>query len=62
MKKANFDFVLGVIFDEDFTLKEIWKIPKSAIVIHAKYSDHQRGHIINMLVLIRRDTSVKKVA
>ncbi len=61
VKKANFDFVLGVIFDEDFTLKEVWKIPRSAIIRHAKYSHHQRGHIINMLGSIRRDKSVKKV-
>lgn len=42
-----FSFVLAVIFDEDFSVKEIWKIPYKFVKENSKYSSLQNGHIFN---------------
>ena len=44
--RKEFDFVLAGIFNEEFELKELWKIPHRIIRIYAKYSKHQNGHIL----------------
>jgi hypothetical protein len=40
-----FDFVVAVIFNEDFSVKEIWKIPYRFIKDNSSYSEIQHGHI-----------------
>lgn len=40
-----FDYVIAVIFNEDFTVKEIWKIPHQFIKENSRYSSLQNGHI-----------------
>lgn len=40
-----FDFVIAVIFNEDFSVKEIWKIPHQFIKENSRPSSVQNGHI-----------------
>jgi hypothetical protein len=40
-----FDFIVAVIFNEDFSVKEIWKIPHQFIKENSRYSSIQNGHI-----------------
>ena len=40
-----FHYLIAVLFNEDFTVKEIWKIPYLFIKKNSRYSEHQNGHI-----------------
>ena len=41
-----FDYLVAVIFDEDFSVNEIWKIPYGFVKEHSRFSKHQNGHIL----------------
>ncbi|OGO24781.1 MAG: hypothetical protein A2Z28_01440 [Chloroflexi bacterium RBG_16_51_9] len=40
-----FDYLIAVIFDEAFGVKEIWQIPQAFVTRYATLSQHQNGHI-----------------
>jgi hypothetical protein len=40
-----FDYLVAVIFDESFKVKEIWEIPCGFVREHSRFSEHQNGHI-----------------
>lgn len=40
-----FDYLIAVIFNADFAVSEIWKIPFSYIMNNSRHSPHQNGHI-----------------
>lgn len=42
-----FDYLVAVVFDESFTVKEIWKIPYEFVKEHSRHSAHQNGHIFH---------------
>jgi hypothetical protein len=45
LNSRPFDFLVTVIFNEDFSVNEIWKIPFDFIEPNSRYSSHQNGHI-----------------
>ncbi len=48
LRSKDFDYLLAGLFDESFTLKELWQIPHAIIQTHAKHSAHQHGHILHL--------------
>ena len=40
-----FDYLVAVIFNEDFAVNEIWKVPRKLIEVKSRFSEHQNGHI-----------------
>lgn len=42
----GFDFLVGVLFNEDFLITEAYKIPHDVTHKYARYSEHQNGHIV----------------
>jgi len=48
LKKNEFDFLIGVIFDSDFSVLEAYKIPHSLIAKYSRFSNHQNGHILQL--------------
>lgn len=59
LKQADFGYLVVVIFNMDFSLNCIYKIPKKIISKYARYSKHQNGHILNMKSSILKDKRVK---
>lgn len=41
-----FDYLIALIFDNDFNVKEAYMIPYEIIPKYSKYSDHQNGYIV----------------
>ncbi len=41
---AEFDYLIGILFNRDFTVKEAYKIPRGVIKKHARFSEHQHGY------------------
>lgn len=57
-----FDFIVAVIFNEDFSVKEIWKIPYQFIKENSRYSSIQNGHIFTANTnLLSRSKLVKRL-
>lgn len=48
IEKNNFDFLIAVLFDFNFNALEVYKIPKDVITEYARFSIHQRGHILTL--------------
>ena len=44
----EFDYLVGVLFNRDFTVKEAYKIPHSVIKEHARFSKHVNGHLLHL--------------
>jgi hypothetical protein len=42
-----FDFIVAVIFNEDFSVNEIWKIPYQFVVDNVRFSQHVQGYIFH---------------
>ena len=62
LKKKRFDFLIGIIFDEYFSVLEAYKIPHSLIAEYAHYNNHQNGHILRLEEEgICKDKRVKKI-
>lgn len=45
---ADFSWLIAVILNEDFSVHSIHKVPKSVIKKYARYSEHQKGHILTL--------------
>ena len=44
----EFDYLVGILFNRGFTVKEAYKIPRGVIRKHARFSRHQNGHILHL--------------
>ena len=45
---SEFHYLVGVLFNRDFTVKEAYKIPRGVIREHARFSEHQNGYIFHL--------------
>ncbi|MDD3344827.1 MAG: hypothetical protein PHO34_00095 [Candidatus Omnitrophica bacterium] len=48
LKKKEFDFLIGVIFNSEFSVLEAYKIPHCLIAMYAPFSPHQNGNILQL--------------
>jgi hypothetical protein len=61
LKKHEFDYLVGVIFDHDFKVLEAYKIPYGVIIKYKRHSEHQHGEILQLRGDIIHDPSVEDV-
>ncbi len=59
--EKEFDYLIGVIFNRDFSVKEAYQIPHKVIEKYAKYSNHQHGHILQLKGGLLKDPTVKDI-
>lgn len=45
-EEVEFDYLIAIIFKEDFTLSEVYKIPHAVIAEYGKFREHQNGVIL----------------
>jgi hypothetical protein len=61
LDKKNFDYLIGIIFDNDYTALYAAKIPHFIVSKFAKFSKHQNGHILHLKKDIFADKRVKNI-
>ncbi len=61
LDKNQFDSLIVVLFAEDFSLKEIWKVPHSVVEKFAKYKKYSNAHILIFSGAILKDALVQRV-
>lgn len=55
---ADFDYLIAVIFDENYNVLDAYKIPHEVIRDYARHSDHVNAHIVNLKGAILSDPRV----
>jgi len=60
-KKKGFDYLIGVLFEKDFTVREAYKIPHKIIKNYARFSKHQNGYILYLRGEILKDLKVENI-
>lgn len=48
VKDKKFDFLIGILFDKDFSVQEAYLIPHELIKKYGRYSEHQNGYILQL--------------
>jgi len=62
IRSMDFDFLIAVIFAENFNVLEAYRIPKKIIKPpYVRFSKHQNGNILILRGLILKDKLVKKL-
>lgn len=61
LETADFDYLIAVIFDEQFKPIEIYQIRKPEIKKYGRFSEHQNGHILILRGKVLEDKNVKKL-
>jgi hypothetical protein len=61
LEQHEFDFLVGVLFDRDFSVLEAYKIPHELINKYARINNHQHGHILQLKGLILKEPSVEDI-
>ncbi len=59
MRSLDFDFLIVVIFNQDFSISYICQIPKKIITNYAKWSEYQKGYILILNDRVLKDKKVK---
>lgn len=55
---VEFDFLIAMIFTEDFTLSKVYKIPHAVISEYGRYSEHQNGYVLILTSKLKSDVRV----
>ena len=61
LNKKQFDYLIGIVFDNDFDVKGAYIIPHGIIKEYARFSKHQNGHILQLKGAILDDKRTKDV-
>ena len=61
LKKKQFDVLIAVMFDRNYTVKHAYSIPHKIIAKYARHSKYQNGHILIMRGGITSDKRVKNI-
>lgn len=48
LDKKHLDFLIAVIFNEDYTVKRAVQVPHETVAQVAKFRSHQNAHIVTM--------------
>jgi len=46
--EKDFDFLIAIVFNADYQILHALKIPHEAVVEHARYYDHVKGHNLHV--------------
>lgn len=60
-EENQFDYLIVVIFNERFDVKEAYSIPHEVIRQYARYSKHQNGYILMAMGQILHDDKVENI-
>jgi hypothetical protein len=61
LEEQQFDYLIGVIFDESYAVNQALKIPHGIIGNYAEFSKHQNGHILHLSGQILSDKRVEDI-
>ncbi len=57
----EFDFLIAVLLDPNFSVLEAYKIPHSLVAKYSRYSEHQHGDILRLKGQIVEDPGIERI-
>lgn len=57
----QFDYLILVIFDQKFKVKEAYKVPHDIIIKYIPYNKHQNGYVVSLSSSLINDANVKDI-
>lgn len=57
----QFDYLIVVIFDDHFGVKEAYMLPHDTVKTYARHSEHQNGHILIAMGAVLADKDTKNI-
>lgn len=57
----QFDYIIVVIFDEHFSVKEAYMLPHDTVKHYARYNKHQNGYILIAKSEVLTDKETKNI-
>ena len=61
LEDKTFDYLIGVLFNDHFSIREAYKIPHNLIESHSRYSTHVNGHIMSLNGEILTASDVERI-
>lgn len=61
LNDKDFDYLVGVIFDQDFAILDAVVIPHGVVVEYSVYKDHVNAHILHLRGAILEDSRVRSI-
>lgn len=61
LKEKDFDYLIGVIFDKDYSVIDAVVVPHEAVVEYSTYREHVNAHILHLRGAILEDSRVKSI-
>lgn len=61
LNKHNFDYLVGVVFEPGFSIRQAAVIPLEVVVEKSTYSTHTNSHIFHMNPSLLKDPRVQDV-
>ncbi len=61
LEAREFDFLIAVLLDRNFSVIEAYKIPHSLVAKYSRYSEHQRGNILRLKGKIVEDPGIGRI-
>ncbi|MGH9420723.1 MAG: DUF6998 domain-containing protein [Thermoanaerobaculia bacterium] len=60
--KAEFDFLLGVMFNEDYSVAYAFEVPHQVVLAKARYYEHTNSHLFFLRRTLRDEPGVRDIA
>jgi len=57
----EFDFLIAVLLDPNFSVIEAYKIPHKLVAKYSRYNEYQRGNILRLSGRITEDPAIEKI-
>ncbi|MCJ7490585.1 MAG: hypothetical protein MUP15_00230 [Dehalococcoidia bacterium] len=57
----QFDYLIAIVFDNDFIVTEAYKMPHDVIGRFARFSQHQNGHILHLRGEVLNESGVENI-
>lgn len=61
MEHKKFDYLIGILFHENFSVAEVYEIPHNLIKKYGRYSSHQNGYILQLRGELLTDKKMKDI-
>ena len=61
IRSDDYDVVVGVVFEADMTLAELWRVPREVVKEKARWSDHINGYLLSLKREVCEDPRVEQI-
>jgi hypothetical protein len=61
IRSFEFDYLIAVMFNQDFTVREVWKLPVDVVKKYAKFHKRLNGYVLQLRGEVLEEKKVKEL-